>query len=129
MEVLPAISLLATVSILAMKLLGISMQLRQRAAREEFIRNSHSLVYSCEDPGFDSIIMCRVNPDGGWELLSFPGESWLPRQSGGSDWIVWRRRVVEEMPHRIVATEFLDTHTENWNWWNSTIDFTDHGAE
>ena len=121
MEVIPAVSLLGTVSMLALKLLGIGMQLQQRVAREDFIRTSHALVCSSGRLGMDSVMMCRARPDGGWELLSFPDESWLPDQSGGNDWILWRRHLIEEMPHRIVATEYTMADSGDWKWWNSTI--------
>lgn len=121
MELIPAISLIAAISIVSVKFLSMDMRTRELAWRQKLILTSHHEVFHGNTLGENEIVLCRLNREGEWEELRFPGERWIPDQPEGDDWIMWRIRLIQEYPNPVIGREYLRPGAARWTWWNSIV--------
>jgi len=121
MELIPAITLIAAISIVSVKFLSIDLRTRELEWRQELILTTHHEVFHENTLKENEIVLCRLNEDREWEELRFPDGRWIPDQPEGEDWIMWRARLIQQDPHMVIGREYLRPGSAHWIWWNSIV--------
>ncbi len=121
LEVIPAMLLLAAVSLLGARLLRLSTEMCWRAGELDRATGSFSAVLkSWDNSASRAALAVYAEPDG-LEVVEFPDSSWFPDsiQADGRSRCLWRRAEYRDADGRGWWTiEYRIPGMEEWRWFS-----------
>lgn len=92
LEVLPALAIILGFGLAGLRMVWVQLGHAAGAAEALALEGAFMEVWPAWEQGGGPVTVASRLPDGGWLLLDFPDESWLPAGVWSRETAVWRRR-------------------------------------
>ena len=118
MEVIPAVMLLAVISIGSMKYLAGDLQVWRRIELSQHLSESFNRALPMLSVS-SGIVLYDFDRETIPGVIQLPDESWFPKSKLTGNWIAWRMMRSDPPDDRTMYYEYCTPYNQHWQYWVS----------